>query len=161
MKPEETIDYPIRLAWNKISRLYNLEASKFGSTMATGFILLNIDQELGSPSTSLGPKLGLEPRSLVRTLAAMEEKGLICRKADAADKRKVRIHLTDLGREKRKISRDTVIRLNHFIRGHIPEERLNLFFGVMQEIVELLEKKEIFETAANTKSTYYKDEKNY
>jgi len=50
MRQEETIDFQIRGAWAKISRMYNVEAGKFGGTMSMGYILLNIDKD-GSPST--------------------------------------------------------------------------------------------------------------
>ena len=93
MKPEETIDFPIRKVWSRISRIYNSEASKYGGTMAIGQILLSIDPE-GTPSTKLGPKMGMESRSLVRTLQTMEDEGLIRRVPCTDDKRIVRIHLT-------------------------------------------------------------------
>ena len=48
--------------------------------MATGFTLLSIDPEKGTPSTALGPKMGMEATSLSRILKTMEEKGLITRK---------------------------------------------------------------------------------
>ncbi len=77
---EKTIDYVLRATWISISKMYNEEASKEGSTMATGFALLSIDPENGTPSTSLGPKMGMEATSLSRTLKTMEDKGLITRK---------------------------------------------------------------------------------
>jgi hypothetical protein len=43
--------------------------------MATGFALLSIDKEGGTPSTSLGPKMGDGTTRLTRTLKSMEEKG--------------------------------------------------------------------------------------
>ncbi len=135
MKPLETIEYPVRLVWNKISKLYNAEAAKYGTTMATGFILLNIDKTEGTPSTKLGPLLGLEPRSLVRTLSTMEEKGLIFRKSDPSDKRMVRIHLTPFGIEKRDVSRTTVLFLNQKIQQQIDPKKLTIFFEVLQEII--------------------------
>jgi MarR family transcriptional regulator, organic hydroperoxide resistance regulator len=55
MKPEETIDHPIRWAWHRIARRYNAEAAKHGGTMSIGYVLLTIDPE-GTPSTKLGPK---------------------------------------------------------------------------------------------------------
>ena len=58
----------LRAAWISVAKMYNEEAGKKGSTMATGFILLNIDPENGTPSTSLGPKMGMEATSLSRTL---------------------------------------------------------------------------------------------
>ena len=104
MKPEETIDFHIRWAWHGIARMYNLEASKYNSTMSVGQTLLSIDTKEGTPSTKLGPKMGMEPRSLTRMLKSMEEKGLIYRKVDKTDKRMVRIHLTDAGAKHRDIS---------------------------------------------------------
>ncbi len=144
MRPEETIDYPLRLAWNKISKLYNIEAAKYHSTMATGFILLNIDKTEGTPSTKLGPLLGLEPRSLVRTLSTMEHKGLIERRSDSTDKRMVRIHLTDLGSRKRDISKAFVIHLNTVIQQQIPSNKLSIFFEVLAQINNQLDKNQIF-----------------
>ncbi|MES2628874.1 MAG: MarR family transcriptional regulator [Bacteroidota bacterium] len=144
MKPFETIEYPIRLVWTKISRLYNGEAAKYGTTMATGFILLNIDRNEGTPSTKLGPMLGLEPRSLVRTLSAMEEKGLILRKPDPLDKRMVRIHLTPFGIEKREVSKAAVVYLNKKIQQNIDPEKLTVFFEVLDELNQALDNQEFF-----------------
>ena len=45
MKPEETIDFHIRWAWHSIARMYNIEASKLGSTMSVGHTLLSVDTE--------------------------------------------------------------------------------------------------------------------
>ena len=53
---EHTIDYLLRSTWMAVAKMYNEEAGKKGSTMATGFALLSIDPENGTPSTSLGPK---------------------------------------------------------------------------------------------------------
>lgn len=76
---EKTIDYILRTTWLAVNKMYNEEASQFGTTMSTGFALLSIDPEKGTPSTSLGPKMGMEATSLSRTLKTMEEKGLIIR----------------------------------------------------------------------------------
>ena len=52
----KTIDHILRSVWMSVSKLYQEEASKLDSTMATGFTLISIDPEQGSPSTALGPK---------------------------------------------------------------------------------------------------------
>ena len=54
---KKTIDHLLRSTWQAIARMYNEEASKYDSTMATGFALLSIDPKKGTPSTSLGPKM--------------------------------------------------------------------------------------------------------
>ncbi|MBX7094521.1 MAG: MarR family transcriptional regulator [Flavobacteriales bacterium] len=139
MKPEETIDFHIRWAWHSIARLYNGQAEKHDLSMSTGYVLLNIDQRSGTPSTKLGPKMGMEPRSLTRTLKAMEEDGLIMRKSDKSDKRMVRIHLTELGRKKREISKQAVIRFNEYIGDRISKTKLQHFFDVMEHLNHILE----------------------
>ncbi len=143
MRPEETIDHPIRWAWHRIARRYNAEAAKHGGTMSIGYVLLSIDPE-GTPSTKLGPKMGMEPRSLVRTLQAMEDEGLIRRAPDKGDKRIVRIHLTAKGKQKRDVSKETVIRFNTAVRENIPAAQLVTFHSVMGKINELLEQDELF-----------------
>jgi DNA-binding MarR family transcriptional regulator len=123
--------------------MYNQEASKSGGTMSIGYVLLNIDKE-GTPSTRLGPKMGMEPRSLSRTLKTMEENGLIYRKPDDVDGRMVRVYLTEDGLQKRDQSREVVLCFNEFIRERIVPERLDVFFEVMNEINALLENKNIY-----------------
>lgn len=143
MRPEETIDFPIRKVWSRISRIYNSEASKYGGTMAIGQILLSIDPE-GTPSTKLGPKMGMESRSLVRTLQAMEDEGFIKRSADKADKRVVRIHLTAKGKQMRDVSRDTVVRFNQAVQSRFTQAQLNNFRQVMTELDRILEQEQLF-----------------
>ena len=145
MKPEETIDFHIRWAWHRLARIYNTEAAKHGGSMAIGYALLNIDLDEGTPSTSLGPKMGMEPRSLTRTLKTMEENGLICKKPDPDDQRVVRIFLTDFGVEKRDAARQSVIKLNTIIQQEIPKTKMTHFFEVVASINEILDKNEIFE----------------
>lgn len=113
--------------------------------MSIGYILLNIDKE-GTPSTRLGPKMGMESRSLTRSLKAMEERGLIVRKPDRDDKRKVRVLLTAEGRRMRDVSRDVVIRFNEKMHREIGLERLEEAFETLQKISQVIDEKEIFES---------------
>lgn len=139
MKPDETVDFHLRWCWHKISRMYNAQAAPFGATMSAGFLLLNIDKK-GSPSTSLGPKMGMEPRSLTRILRSLETDGYIHRKMDNGDRRKVLICLTDKGQSFRKIAKNVVVQFNEQIRQEIPAEQLSCFFGVMSRIDQIVEK---------------------
>ena len=142
MKPEETIDFHIRKLWSRIARIYNSEAAKYGGSMAIGQILLNIEPD-GTPSTKLGPRMGMEARSLVRTLQTMEEAGLIKRVPDTGDKRVVRIHLTPKGKQMRDVSRQTVIKFNQRVKEEIPSKDLENFHAVMDRLNDLLERKEL------------------
>jgi MarR family transcriptional regulator, organic hydroperoxide resistance regulator len=139
-----TIDYALRTTWQAVTRMYNEQAAKFDSTMATGFALLSIDPEEGTPSTSLGPRMGMEATSLSRTLKSMEERGLIIRKPNPDDGRGVLIYLTDFGKEKREYSRDRVLKFNEAINSKVSEEKMNHFFEVMETINELISNKKIY-----------------
>ena len=139
MKKEKTVDFHIKWGWHAISRMYNAYAARFDITMAIGYVLLNIDLDEGTPATKIGPLLGMEPRSLVRMLKNLEERGLIRREVDDNDKRFVRIYLTDDGRAKREMAREGVIQFNNMLRDRIPLDKLVLFFEVMKDINRIVE----------------------
>ena len=147
---EKTIDYILRATWQAVSRMYNDEAQNFGASMATGFALLSLDKDKGTPSTSLGPKMGMEATSLTRTLKSMEDKGLIIKKKNPDDGRGVLIYLTDFGREKRELSRNTVLKFNETVKKHVSEEKLKHFTEVTDIINELILEKKIFNNSENT-----------
>jgi len=139
-----TIDYALRATWQSVAKMYNEEAKHFGTTMAVGFTLLSIDPKTGTPSTSLGPKMGMEATSLSRILKSMEEKGLIIRRPNPDDGRGVLIHLTPFGLEKREDSKDVVLRFNDVVKQNVNEGKLNNFFEVMQTINNLITEKKIY-----------------
>ena len=142
----KTLDYILRATWQAVSRMYNEEANKYDATMATGFALLSIDREEGTPSTALGPRMGMEATSLTRTLKSMEEKGLIIKKKNPDDGRGVLIYLTDFGKEKRDLSKNTVLKFNETVRQHVSEEKISNFIEVAEIINELIQNKHIFKS---------------
>ncbi len=141
---DKTIDYVLRTTWLAVQKMYNEEAAKFESTMATGFTLLSIDPEKGTPSTALGPKMGMEATSLSRILKTMEKKGLIERHPNPNDGRGVIIHLTEFGREKRDYSKEKVITFNNGIRTQLSEEKMNNFYEVSEVILDMISNKKIY-----------------
>lgn len=141
---DKTIDYVLRTTWLAVNKMYNEEAAKYETTMATGFALLSIDPENGTPSTSLGPKMGMEATSLSRTLKTMEDKGLIERKPNPEDGRGVLIHLTPFGKEKRDYSKERVLIFNDTIRKNISEEKINSFYEVAELINHMISNKNIY-----------------
>ena len=140
---KKTIDASLRTTWNAVSKMYNREASKFDSTMAMGFALLNIEAE-GTPSSSLGPKLGMESTSLSRLLKSMENKKMIKRVPNPADGRSVLIFLTPFGKEKRDDSRLVVLNFNHVIENQLSDIQIKHFFEVAECIIEESKKFEHF-----------------
>jgi DNA-binding MarR family transcriptional regulator len=144
MRREETVDYNIRATWYAIARMYNQQAAKYGATMSTGFVLLNINSEEGTPATKIAPLMGLEARSLTRILKTLEEAGMIYREPDKTDKRLVRIFLTKEGKKKKEKAREVVLLFNDTVRERISSEKLKIFFEVLLDINGIIEQNNIY-----------------
>ena len=124
MNKHKSIDHQLRATWQAVAKVYNEQAAKHDSTMATAFVLLNIDKEKGTPSTALGPLMGMEPTSLSRILKNMEDKGAISEEKNPEDGRSVLIKLTDYGKEMRKVSKGHVIQFNETVINNVTEKDL-------------------------------------
>lgn len=144
MDKDKSIDHQLRATWQAIAKMYNEQAVKHESTMASAFVLLNIDSTKGTPSTALGPLMGMEPTSLSRILKSMEDKGAISREKNPDDGRSVIIKLTPYGKEMRAVSKGHVYQFNNTVREHITEEELEGFFKVTSTINKLIADKKIF-----------------
>jgi MarR family transcriptional regulator, organic hydroperoxide resistance regulator len=137
-RPNYQIDLDVRQTWHKMSRMYNQKANGYGISMSVGFILLHIDKE-GTRSTQLGPRMGMEPTSLSRTLKTMEDKGFIRREEDKTDKRVVRIFLTEQGLEARYIARDVIFEFNNKVQTRISKEHFEIFQSVISEVQKIVD----------------------
>lgn len=144
MEKEKTIDHVLRATWQAVAKTYNEQAAKHESTMAVAMALLYIDYEKGTPSTALGPSMGMEATSLSRILKNMEDKGLVYREKNREDGRSVLIKLTEFGKEKREISKNSVYKFNQTIKANISEEKIKHFFEVTEVINKLINQKAIF-----------------
>ncbi|MCB9233746.1 MAG: MarR family transcriptional regulator [Bacteroidia bacterium] len=131
---ESMVVYKLRSAWHEIARLYNEISQDHGATLSMGFILLTLNEEEGTPVTKIAPRMGMEPNSLSRVLNSMEQDGLVFRKRDSEDKRKVFICMTEHGVKMREIAIKAVFRLNNAIVKSLSEPQLKAFFEVMDQI---------------------------
>jgi len=126
MTKDNTIDYHLKTAWQSVANSYNQAASKVGLTQASGYVLINIHKE-GTAVSQIAGLLGVRSTSLSRMLSAMEKQGLIYREVSELDKRSVKVFLTALGIEKRKMAKSIVRDFNNYLVAHMSEsERLRL-----------------------------------
>ena len=126
MKPEETVDYFLKIVWQTVANKYNQIAAEHGITQALGYMLINIHEE-GTAVTQIATLSGVKSTSLSRMLSNMQELGLIYRETDPADKRSVQIFLTPFGVERRHVAKDVVRKFNEYLNSHIADkERLQL-----------------------------------
>jgi DNA-binding MarR family transcriptional regulator len=113
-------------------------AASDGMTMSYGFILMMVERE-GTPSTQLGPKMGMEATSLSRTINAMEKDGLIRRENSDTDKRITLVFLTEKGIEKRKLVKKFILDFNERINSKIKKRDLEGFYKVMNAVDGLVD----------------------
>ena len=111
MSQENTIDYFLKTSWQSVANKYNVIAAQFGFTQAAGYILINIHKE-GASVSQIANSTGVKTTSLSRVLNNLESLGFIYRETSASDKRSVKVFLTELGKEKRKIAKDVVREFN-------------------------------------------------
>jgi DNA-binding MarR family transcriptional regulator len=86
----------------------------------------------------------MEPTSLTRTLKTLEDKGYIVRRKNPDDGRGVLIYLTEAGRQKRELSKATVLKFNEILESRISAEKLDVFREVTDQISQLIAEKKIF-----------------
>ena len=146
MRPEDTIDYSLKVVWQAVANSYNRIATDFGITQALGYALINIHEQ-GTPVSQIASLMGVKATSLSRMLSNMEELGLIYRQGSKADKRSVVIFLTELGKEKRKIAKEVVRKFNEFLNAHIPEEERVQLIATLTKVNQLVQAYE--ESGAN------------
>ncbi len=134
MPKHKTIDYLLRSTWIAISKYYNEKASEYEGTMVTAFTLLSIDPKNGTQSTALGPKMGLEPTSLSRTLKKLQQEGLIEKVQNPDDGRSIIIQLTDYGLNMRDKAKENVLQFHEEIENTLSEEELEMLMQALSKI---------------------------
>lgn len=130
--------FDIKVAWLAISRMYNAESTHHGITTNIGYVLLHVDESRGTPATKIASLMGMESRSLTRTLNAMEARGMIERKTDPYDRRMIRIFLTAKGKEKKALAEQVVINFNQQLYRFLKEEEVAHFFNVLDTIHQVI-----------------------
>jgi DNA-binding MarR family transcriptional regulator len=105
---------------NKASMIFEQVGLKRGQPP----ILFKLGTQDGQTQTELAEKLELTTATLTNILQRMEMAGLVTRVREENDKRISRVYLTNLGRVKLDMARDSVIKIDRLaFDGFSPEER--------------------------------------
>lgn len=121
MSHTKTIDYLLKSTWQTVVNKYNAIASQHGFTQAAGYILINIHKE-GTAVSQIANSTGVKTTSLSRVLNNLEGLGFIYRETSTTDKRSVKVYLTPLGVEKRRIAKDVVRQFNDYLEEQLTEQ---------------------------------------
>jgi len=133
------VTYKLKTSWLSIEKFYNEVAARNDASLAMAFVLMAINNEKGSPVTSIAPRIGMEPNSLSRILKSLIERGYVYKDKKSKDKRKVYICLTPKGIEKQKIALENVFFLETQIKLSLSDSDLEGFFKVTNAINTTIE----------------------
>ncbi|WP_156305864.1 MarR family winged helix-turn-helix transcriptional regulator [Sphingobacterium endophyticum] len=136
MSQDNTIDYFLKTAWQTVANKYNVIASQHGFTQAAGYILINIHRD-GTPVSQIANSTGVKTTSLSRVLNNLESLGFIYRETSDTDKRSVKVYLTELGQEKRKIAKDVVREFNDHLSTSFSEKEKATLIKFLKKINEV------------------------
>lgn len=139
MKRTETICSRIKASWHMISRMYNNYATEGDFTISMAYVLLNLSVNEGVPSTQIGPRLGMESRSLTRILKNMEDMGIIYKEVGIEDRRQVNVFLTEKGKKYKGKAKEIVRDFNKQLEHEIPPAKLATFIEVLEQINQISE----------------------
>ena len=109
---------------------------------AQGRILYVLWQEDGVPMSALSDRTGLARNTLTSMLDRMEASGLTVREADAADRRVIRIRLTDKARTLREQYDAVSRRMNEIYFSGFADEEIAQFESQLERIIRNLEEAE-------------------
>lgn len=136
MSQQNTIDYFLKTAWQTVANKYNQIAAQHGFTQAAGYILINIHRD-GTAVSQIANSTGVKTTSLSRVLNNLETLGFIYREASETDRRSVKVYLTDLGKQKRKVAKDVVRQFNAYLNETLEEEERADLIRCLQKINQL------------------------
>jgi len=136
MNLKDTIDFHIKGTWHSLTKMYNRIAAKHDTSQTVAYILVHVDK-VGTPATQIAVRLGMEPTSLSRVLKKMEDQKLIFKEVDEQDKRIMKIFLTPVGVEKRKLVKQILIDFNKKVLQKITKSEMKVFLKVINTINDL------------------------
>ena len=115
-------------------------ASQIGVTGPQRLVIRVVGQQPGQTASEIASMLGKHPSTLTGVLARLEERGLILRAADLADRRRARFTLTAAGKRIDRERKGTVEAAVRRAIGRASDSELDSMVAVLRLLVEELER---------------------
>jgi len=130
LKLENRLCFPVYAASRLITRVYQPLLDNLGITYPQYLVLMVLWENDRLPVKDITKKLILNTNTITPLLKRMEQQGLLTRKREDKDERKVIVHLTDKGK---KLEEEA---------AKIPEELVNQLSDSELELDDLIQLKE-------------------
>jgi len=136
---DEFICFRIGALSRRIYRHYNKEFARFGITVGQSFILLDLLANASSNVKEIAGRLQLDSPAITGFVDRLAKEGLLERNDDPADRRSLRICLTDNGLELARTLVPLAQQFNERIKAVIASEDLAAFERGLEVLENTLE----------------------
>jgi MarR family transcriptional regulator, transcriptional regulator for hemolysin len=119
-----------------VSGTFNAALAAEGGSVPTWLILNELRHGEWTSQLDLARALGIESPTLTRHLDNLEQNGLVVRRQADADRRAVRVELTEAGKEAYQRMLATVISFNRRLQAGIGRDELQQLDGLLDRLAE-------------------------
>jgi MarR family transcriptional regulator, organic hydroperoxide resistance regulator len=132
---EQGIGYKVRLLSQLLSRRVQADLVPYGLTPFHYFVLRCLWEEDGLPVSSIGSRMQELGGTMTGVIDRMEERGLLNRKRDRADRRIWRVYLTEKGRQLEDEIPPIVVKVRKLLAKGVDKNDYEIFEGVLDELL--------------------------
>jgi DNA-binding MarR family transcriptional regulator len=140
--PESSVGYLLRDTHRAFSRILQSRIAPWGVTMGMWFFLRALWDEDGLTQRELSRRVGMMEPTTVSALNHMERRGLIERRRNVQDRRKVNVFLTRQGRALEKKLLPFAVEVNQVALSAITHDEAEVLRGLFRRMKESLAKVE-------------------
>ncbi len=134
--PSASMGYQVNLAARLLAQLLATHISEHGVAPGQFAQLLALYKRDGQTPAELCAAVAIEPGTMTKTLQRMERDGLVERRTDPDDGRRVRIQLTERARELETVFRSVIANINaQALHGLSADERRS-FMRALAQVIE-------------------------
>jgi MarR family transcriptional regulator, organic hydroperoxide resistance regulator len=136
LRLDRQICFPLYAASNLMTRLYRPHLTERGLTYPQYLVMLVLWESASSTVGELGSTLYLDSGTLTPLLKRMEQAGLVKRRRDAADERRVLVELTAAGRALKRKTKSIPSSMAHQL--NLPTDDMKILREALQGMVAVL-----------------------
>ena len=133
-KPGQSIGYLLRDCYRSFSKALEVRTKPYGVGAGQWFFLRELWEEDGLTQGDLSSRAGMTAPTTVVAIRRMVKDGLVIRKPDDQDRRKVRIHLTEKGRRFRDELLPFAFQVNKTATEGFSEEEIRQFRSFVERM---------------------------
>jgi DNA-binding MarR family transcriptional regulator len=148
LPPDQSVGYLVRETHRAFLRALGARVSRHGVSIGMWYFLRALWEEDGLTQRELSRRVRMMEPTTATALESMERRGLISRKRNAQDRRKVNIRLTEEGRRLRDVLLPYAIEVNQVALGGISLRQIPLLREQLAHIKRNLDADAIDDAAA-------------